>query len=966
MMNEYQKFIHLSRYARWDSVKNRRETWEETVQRYVDYFGEKFPGKYPTKRVYDAIVNLKAVPSMRALMTAGPALERDPMAGYNCLSGNTLVTTKEYGITKISGLAGQEVHVVDGNGNWTLAKCNSYGKQKLMSFIVKQSGPGEGTKFESTKNHRWILRNGTEKITAELKEGDQLASINFPIRDKEVDHTNVDYRQGIQHGLVYGDGTRKMKQSSGCLEKNIRSQKICSGFSIQLCGDVDDLLPYFDGYTRSYPKSYGGQPVVYLNDVIIDIKDVPAVETKIFNNNYLLGFLRGWIAADGSVGKNGGAVTLATNKSGVDWVNTNGPRLGFVPLSITQYPNETNFGLRSEPLFCITFDRRWLYKEDFIISRKAERFVECTKYAFGKISAVQETNKIEEVFCFDVPTTHSFLLTKNILTGNCSFVAVDHPRVFDEIMYILMCGTGVGFSVERQFVASLPVVSEEFFNTETTITVADSKMGWASAFREIVSLLYSGRVPKWDVSKVRKAGEKLKTFGGRASGPEPLVELFKFTCSLFQKAAGRKLNSVECHDLICKVAEVVVVGGVRRSALISLSNLTDERMRNAKNGQWWETEVQRALANNSVAYTEKPDIGIFMREWLSLYDSKSGERGIFNRVSAVKKAKENGRRNYEDYPFGTNPCGEILLRPNGLCNLSEVIVRDDDTLETLLEKVEIATIIGTFQSTLVDFRYVRGIWRKNAEEERLLGVSLTGIMDNRMLSGQNGVSDGGMADVLTRLKERTIAVNKEWSSLLGIEPSAAITTVKPSGTVSQLVDSASGIHPRYSDYYIRTVRSDKKDPLAILMKEANVPVEDDVTKPDSTWVFAFPQKAPKGSVMRNDMSAIQQLEHYLIFQKHWCEHNPSITVYVRESEWMDVGAWVYKNFDNVGGVSFLPFSDHAYRQAPYQECTKEEYEAAVKAFPVVDWSKLSAYEKTDETTGSQELSCMSASGCEIL
>lgn len=629
-MNEYQKFIHLSRYARWDETKNRRETWEETVQRYVDFFTKKFPDTFPAKRVYDAIVNLDVVPSMRALMTAGPALERDNIAGYNC-----------------------------------------------------------------------------------------------------------------------------------------------------------------------------------------------------------------------------------------------------------------------------------------------------------------------------------------------SFVAVDHPRVFDEIMFVLMCGTGVGFSVERQFVNSMPSVAEDFYATDTTITVADSKIGWASAFREMISLLYSGRIPKWDVSKVRKAGEKLKIFGGRASGPEPLVDLFGFTCNLFQKAAGRKLTSLECHDLICKIAEVVVVGGVRRSALISLSNLTDERMRGAKNGQWWETEVQRALANNSVAYTEKPDIGIFMREWVSLYESKSGERGIFNRVSAIKKAKENGRRNFEDFAFGTNPCGEIILRPNGLCNLSEVIVRAEDSFETLLKKVEIATIIGTFQATLTNFRYLRNIWQKNAEDERLLGVSLTGIMDNDLLNGRMQAT-AGLADTLTRLKEKTIAVNKIWAEKLGINPAAAITTVKPSGTVSQLVDSASGIHPRYSEYYIRTVRSDKKDPLAQLMKDAGVPCEDDVTKPDSTYVFSFPQKAPAHSVMRNDMTAQQQLEHYLIFQKYWCEHNPSITVYVREQEWMDVGAWVYNNFDHIGGVSFLPHSDHVYRQAPYQECNQETYETLMKSMPLVDWTKLPEYEKTDETTGTQELSCMSPQGCEIL
>jgi ribonucleoside-diphosphate reductase alpha chain len=552
----------------------------------------------------------------------------------------------------------------------------------------------------------------------------------------------------------------------------------------------------------------------------------------------------------------------------------------------------------------------------------------------------------------------------NMAGYNCSFVAIDHPRAFDEIMYILMCGTGVGFSVERQFVNQLPTVAEEFHNTDTKIIVPDSKQGWASSFRELVSLLYSGRVPQWDVSKVRKAGAKLKTFGGRASGPEPLVDLFKFTINTFKKAAGRRLSSLECHDIVCKTAEIVVVGGVRRSALISLSNLTDERLRGAKTGQWWETEGQRALANNSAAYTEKPDIGVFMVEWHSLYASKSGERGIFNRVAATKKARETGRRDWQDWQFGVNPCGEIILRPQGLCNLTEAVARADDTFETMKEKVEIAAILGTYQSTLTDFRYVRNVWRKNAEEERLLGVSITGIMDSPLLNGY-GESKEVLEGILIKLKEHVINVNKKWADKLGINPSVATTTNKPSGTVSQFVDSGSGMHTRYSDFYIRTVRADKKDPLSIMLFEAGVPCEDDVTKPDNVWVFSFPQKSPKGSITRNQMTAIQQLEHYLMYQQNWCEHNPSITIYVREHEWLEVGAWVYKNFDYIGGVSFLPHSDHIYKQAPYQEISEEEYNAAVAAFPKIDWSRLPEYEKEDSTNNSHDLAC-SGGVCELV
>lgn len=551
-------------------------------------------------------------------------------------------------------------------------------------------------------------------------------------------------------------------------------------------------------------------------------------------------------------------------------------------------------------------------------------------------------------------------LDKDEMAGfNCSYVAVDHIRAFDEILYILMCGTGVGFSVERQFINNLPTVSEDFHQSDTLITVKDSKIGWASAFRELVSMLYAGQIPKWDVSKVRPAGAKLKTFGGRASGPKPLVDLFNFTTALFKKAAGRKLNSVECHDLVCKVADIVVVGGVRRSALISLSNLSDDRMRVAKSGQWWVDNGQRALANNSAAYTEKPDMEIFLEEWMALIQSKSGERGIFNRVAAKKKAAEFDRRD-PNHEFGTNPCGEIILRSAGLCNLTEVVIRAGDTLEDLMDKVEVATIMGTFQSSLTNYRYVRNVWKRNAEEERLLGVSMTGIMDHEVLSKPSDVA----AQWLTQLREHAVKTNAKWAKKLGINASVAITTVKPSGTVSQLVDSASGIHPRYSQHYVRTVRADKKDPLAQFMRAEGFPVEDCVMKPDTTDVFSFPVRGPEHAVFRNDMSAIQQLEHYLMFATNWCEHNPSITVYVRDHEWLAVGDWVYRNFDKVGGVSFLPFSDHTYQQAPYQECTKAEYEALAGRMPTVEWSKLQEFEKEDSTTNQQTLAC-SSGACEL-
>jgi ribonucleoside-triphosphate reductase (thioredoxin) len=558
-------------------------------------------------------------------------------------------------------------------------------------------------------------------------------------------------------------------------------------------------------------------------------------------------------------------------------------------------------------------------------------------------------------------TAGEALKRENIAGYNCSYVAVNRIQSFDEILYILMNGTGVGFSVERQFTAELPKVAEEFHETDTNIVVSDSKMGWAKAFKELVGLLYIGQIPRWDLSKVRPAGAPLKTFGGRASGPAPLENLFNFTANIMKNAAGRRLSSLECHDIVCKIAEVVVVGGVRRSALISLSNLSDDRMRHAKSGQWWEQNGQRALANNSACYTEKPDVGIFMNEWTALYESKSGERGIFNRASANKMAEKNGRRKIEGFEFGTNPCSEIILRDREFCNLSEVVVRPTDTRQSLLEKVRLATILGTFQSTLTNFKYVSAAWKKNCAEERLLGVSLTGIMDNPLTNGK----EKNLDNLLESLKAEAVAINKEFAEKLGIPQSVAITCVKPSGTVSQLVDAASGIHARHNPFYIRTVRGDKKDPLTKMMTDFGFPVEDDVMNPSQTAVFSFPMKVGSGAVFRTDMTAIQQLELWLTYQKHWCEHKPSVTISVKEEEWMEVGAWVYKHFDFMSGVSFLPFSDHTYQQAPYQDTNKEGYEFLLKQMPKdVDWTKLSEYESQDMTVGSQELAC-AAGFCEI-
>ena len=574
--------------------------------------------------------------------------------------------------------------------------------------------------------------------------------------------------------------------------------------------------------------------------------------------------------------------------------------------------------------------------------------------------AILDTRVMPSMRC--LMTAGPALKKENIAGYNCSYVAIDRVASFDEILYVLMNGTGVGFSVERQYTAKLPVVAEEFYMSDTVIQVADSKLGWAKAFKELIGMLYIGQIPKWDMSKVRPAGAPLKTFGGRASGPDPLESLFNFCVTTFKGAAGRKLTSLECHDIVCKIAEIVVVGGVRRSALISLSNLSDDRMRHAKSGQWWEQNGQRALANNSACYSEKPDIGIFMDEWKSLYDSKSGERGIFNRESANKMAAKNGRRTIDGHEFGTNPCSEIILRDREFCNLSEAVIRVGDTKDSLKKKVELATILGTFQSTLTNFKYVSNMWKKNCSEERLLGVSLTGIMDSPLTNGK----EEGLEELLEELREVAVETNKKWAKKLGISRATAITCVKPSGTVSQLTDAASGIHARHNPYYIRTVRGDKKDPLTKMMVDAGFPVEDDVMNPTHTSVFSFPMKVDKNSVFRTDMSAIEQLELWLTYQKHWCEHKPSVTISVKEHEWLEVGAWVYENFDYMSGVSFLPFNDHTYKQAPYQDCNELEYHDLKAKMPkLVDWTLLGEYEKSDMTIGSQELACSAAGGCEI-
>ena len=558
-----------------------------------------------------------------------------------------------------------------------------------------------------------------------------------------------------------------------------------------------------------------------------------------------------------------------------------------------------------------------------------------------------------------IMTAGEALERQNIAGYNCSYLPIDDPKAFDEAMYNLLCGTGVGFSVEQKYVNKLPEVPDRLFNSESIIVVKDSKEGWAKALRQVIAMLYAGEIPRWDVSQVRPAGARLKTFGGRASGPEPINELFRYVVAKFKSAAGRRITSLEAHDILCKIGEVVVVGGVRRSAMISLSDLTDDRMAHAKAGNWWESNGQRALANNSAVYDVKPSVGQFMREWSSIYESHSGERGIFSRYASELQAAKNGRRELGK-EWGTNPCSEIILRPYQFCNLSSVIVRSDDTLDRLREKVSMATILGTFQSTLTHFPYLRKIWQTNTEEERLLGVSMTGIMDHPLL---NNPDDPDLPERLESLKQTAVATNALMADELGINRSAAITCIKPEGTVSQLTGTASGIHPQHAQYYIRRVRSDNKDPLTTFMKEQGFVSEPCVMKPDSTTVFSFPVKVAEGAVFRDDLTALQHLRLWLLYQRHYCEHKPSVTISVREHEWPEVGAWVWENFDEITGVSFLPMDGGTYRQAPYETVTKEEYESLEAKTPkFVDWNQF--IEKTDNVEGVQTLSC-TAGGCEV-
>lgn len=773
---EMSNYIHLSKYSRWVPEKKRRETWEETVERLISFWRKRW-GHVISEEVFEelkmSIIDKEVMPSMRTLMTAGPALERDEAAGFNPVTGDTRVLTREYGYVPISDLEGKEATVLNCNGEWADATFKSYGCQPTYLVTLKKNS-NTLVEVRCTGNHRWLTTEGVVKHTDELMCGKNGDKIPFSSYKREVSEDNLDYKLGVAHGIVYADGTR------------LYSQERVKGYVVRLCGSKNSLLKHLVdvGGKPTYPPSFSGDAVVqFYGDFpkTHDLKSLPSIDET---EEYLIGFVRGWLAGDGSLNKSRGTVTICGNKESKEWLEKFSGVLGYVIQHVKEQPKITNFGERSQSSYVLTIDRSSLTPDD-VLDESLKGFLRPLESRFSVFS-VEPTGVSEKVWCASVPDTNTFVLERGLVTGNCWSIGISTPRCFDEMFYLLMCGGGVGFSVEEQYISQLPKVAEEFYESTTTIKVRDSKIGWAKGLKELISLLYGGNVPTWDLSAIRPAGARLKVFGGRASGPSPLNKLFRMVVNIFKGAAGRRLNSLEVHDICCWIAMTVIVGSVRRSACISLTDLHDDLMRRAKMGSWYYVDPQRALANNSVAYKEKPDISSFAKEFGSMYTSKAGERGMVNKAALRKKAEECGREHDGDYLV--NPCSEAVLRDTGgCCNLSEAIIRPEDTLDTLRRKVRLATILGTLQSTLSDFRYLRKVWKQNQEEERLLGVSFTGIMDHPVMSGRlesewlwfsENPAHHSLPNVLTTLKEEAIRTNREYADLLGINHSKQLGLVR--------------------------------------------------------------------------------------------------------------------------------------------------------------------------------------------
>ena len=947
--NIYKEFIAKRTYARWLDEENRRESWDESVNRLTEYLCTKvaddFKGNVVQSCMY--IKDFAVMPSMRLLWSAGKACDENNLAAYNCLQGDTLVLTKEYGNIPIKFLVDKTVNVLTSNRIWEEAVFKSYGKQKLLQVNFRLN-TNTNISIKATPNHRWILSDGREALTAQLKDGDK---IQYTSIDKtHIDTSSIDYRLGIQHGIIYGDGTTTYKQ-----ERN-------NGYMIRICSDIEDTLKLFSEYPVTYPPSANGDPVVMMYGDFAKTHSLKSLPNINETDEYLLGFLRGWLAADGSVSCNS-QVTLALGDDELLWLQTHGEKFGFNVQSYYSFPDNTNYGKRDKKLYKASLNRAALIDADLILPRKQNKFKTLT--SFYTVKSVESTELYETVYCANVPTTHDFVLSNGILTGNCAYIAMNKQEKFGEMLYVLMHGTGVGYSVERQYIGDLPVVSE-FVSDESFShhIVDDSKLGWKLAYDYCIRMLYDGFTPKFDYSQVRPKGARLKTFGGRASGPDPLKQLIDYTIRVFKNAQGRKLNSLEVHDICCMVANCVVVGGVRRSACISFSNLSDQRMKHAKDGQFWVENPQRSMANNSIAYTEKPDCGMFMEEWLNLMRSGSGERGIINVQALMEKGKRYGRDNLEH--LRVNPCAEAVLQDRGLCNLTEVVIRPKDTVEDIKAKIEAAVTIGCVQATLTNFPNVSIEWTNNAVKERLLGVSLTGTCDSPLLRKV----DDKTRRLLNDLREFAVSVSHSVAAKLGISYPLQVTLTKPSGTVSQLVNSASGIHPRYADYFIRRVRVNSKDPIAKLLVDKGVPYNPEVgqsIEDNNTLVFDFPLKSPRGSINRHMWTAIEQLEYWKMFNEFWSDGNPSVTIYVGDDEWVEVGSWVYSNWDSVCGLSFLPKDNGVYQLAPYEEIDASTYYDLLKPWKTIelDFDKeLSLYELTDTTEGAKTYACTGGS-CEI-
>lgn len=949
-----QELQFYDKYSRWSQELGRRENWEETVERVISFFYDQLKKRklpvdsetIPWNDLQNAMLLMEAMPSMRIVQMAGPALERCNVGAYNPVSGDTLVGTKEYGLIPISMLDGKTATVLNIMGRWAEAKFRGYGSQEVVECVFRPNkGNAIPTTVRATLDHRWVLCDGSVKATKQLKAGDRISFVAAP---RSVDEQSIDYRLGVQHGIVYGDGTATYKQ-----ERN-------TGYHLRICSDHQDLLPWFKEYAITYPESCGGDPVVMIYGDFAKTHDLKALPSRHESDEYLVGFVRGWLAADGHV-TTGGQVGLCASEREIKWFGYL-YRLGYVVQRVDDLPAGTNYGERTKPSVVAHFFRSSMTADDFIVRRKRENFKPLETIYFFSGFGERST---ADVYCAHVPDTNTFVLDRGLVTGNCAYLPIDSWDAFGELLYILMQGTGAGFSVEVDYVDSLPRIKRQKDGKPKKYIVPDTTEGWCSALTMGLKTWAAGEDVVYDFSRIRPQGTVLRTKGGRASGPEPLKQLLLFVRDKMLAAQGRRLDPIDAHDIACFCGQIVQVGGVRRAALISLSDLDDRDLREAKNGQFWLHNVQRAMANNSTVYDDRPKAAQFMEEWLALMKSGSGERGIFNRGGLAKQLPKRRKKVGE---FGVNPCGEIILRPRQFCNLSIAIARPEDTQKSLARKVRLATIFGTLQSLLTDFKFISPKWRENCEEERLLGVDITGQMDCPALRPENDPDlESYRVKLLADLRQVAIDTNKEFAEKLGIPQSAAVTCIKPSGNSAQLFNCSSGLHPRYAKYYLRRLRIGAYTPIAKLLEDAGVSWFPEVgqTRDSATVrVVEFPVKSPDGAPTRHDLSAIEQLNNWLAWKLYYTEHNPSVTIYVSDEEWPSVGAWVYEHFDQIGGLSFLPKDGGVYELAPYEEIDQKEYERRTKTLPIIDFSKLPDYEKEDMTELQREFGC-TGDKCEV-